>query len=401
MLKKLRQRTASSGTDFLLLSALMVNTALVQVAVSITRITTSYRAVDLGLSVIWLGVITAGFALLPIIFAVSVGRFIDRGNDSKALWIGSTLLLGVCAAFPFAASPLSLFLCNVALGIGHIFLMASQQMLCLRCARGQVQQMDSVFGTYMVSGAVGTTLGPAIIGYFGGASKVPPTHLLFEIAFGFAVVVFIVSMCIRPGVEPGKENRDAPVVPVRTILNTPGLRAVLFLSVMSVTAIDLIVVYLPILGIERGIDVKDIGLLLSVRACASIVSRLFYARMIRFFGRHPLMISSSFGGAIGFVMLALPVPIWVLVAAVLIVGFTLGIASTLSITGTIDLVGAAGRGTANTLRIMGNRLGQVGMPTLAGLIATAFGVGGVFMIIAGTLTAATASIMVSRPRRAV
>ena len=42
-----------------------------QTVVSILRVTTSYRAVELGLSVVWLGVITAVYAILPIIFAVS------------------------------------------------------------------------------------------------------------------------------------------------------------------------------------------------------------------------------------------------------------------------------------------------------------------------------------------
>jgi MFS-type transporter involved in bile tolerance (Atg22 family) len=43
------------------------------------RVTTSYRAVELGLSVVWLGVITACFAVLPMLFAVKVGRLSIAG----------------------------------------------------------------------------------------------------------------------------------------------------------------------------------------------------------------------------------------------------------------------------------------------------------------------------------
>ena len=72
-----------------LLVPLLIHVTLMQMTVVMVRITTSYRAIELGLPVIWLGIISAGFALLPIVAAVPLGRFIDRGNDSRAVWIGA------------------------------------------------------------------------------------------------------------------------------------------------------------------------------------------------------------------------------------------------------------------------------------------------------------------------
>ena len=63
------------------------------------------------------------------------------------------------------------------------------------------------------------------------------------------------------------------------------------------SASDIIVIYVPLLGAERNIDVHDIGLLLTVRAAFSMVARLFYARMVATFGRWPLMIASTFACA--------------------------------------------------------------------------------------------------------
>src|SRR5436190_23841382 len=68
-----------------------------QVVTSLMRITTSYRAVELGLSVVWLGIITAFFAVLPMLTAVKIGRFIDRGNDARTAWIGGRLPVIACA----------------------------------------------------------------------------------------------------------------------------------------------------------------------------------------------------------------------------------------------------------------------------------------------------------------
>jgi hypothetical protein len=49
---------------------LLTTAVLEQTVVTIVRVTTSYRAVELGLSVVWLGVISAVIAFLPLLLAV-------------------------------------------------------------------------------------------------------------------------------------------------------------------------------------------------------------------------------------------------------------------------------------------------------------------------------------------
>jgi hypothetical protein len=64
------------------------------------------------------------------------------------------------------------------------------------------------------------------------------------------------------------------------LLRTPGLAAAMVASVITVTAGDLIVIYLPLLGAERSIDVNAIGGLLTMRAAASMLARLIYVRQL-------------------------------------------------------------------------------------------------------------------------
>ena len=70
-----------------------------QTLILIIRITTSYRALELGLPVLWLGVIATGFAIIPAFTALQVGRWIDRGNDARAVWLGSALVFIACIGF--------------------------------------------------------------------------------------------------------------------------------------------------------------------------------------------------------------------------------------------------------------------------------------------------------------
>ena len=46
--------------------------------------------------------------------------------------------------------------------------------------------------------------------------------------------------------------RDVKPPPLRELLFIPGLTAIMLVSVVTVVAQDLIVVYLPLLGADRG-----------------------------------------------------------------------------------------------------------------------------------------------------
>ena len=83
MFEKLAAHFRSSDTDYRLLVPLLVSTMLVQLVTAMVRVTTSYRAVELNLSIVWLGLIAATFAICPILIAVRVGRQIDRGYDAQ------------------------------------------------------------------------------------------------------------------------------------------------------------------------------------------------------------------------------------------------------------------------------------------------------------------------------
>src|SRR5919201_422064 len=100
---------APSDIDYPLLVPVLINSVLIHIVVALVRVTTSYRAVELELPIIWLGVISATFAVFPIFLAVWVGRFIDRGHDAATAWIGSGLIALACAGFALFSSAAALF----------------------------------------------------------------------------------------------------------------------------------------------------------------------------------------------------------------------------------------------------------------------------------------------------
>ena len=71
---------------------------------------------------------------------------------------------------------------------------------------------------------------------------------------------------------------------VWSILRMPGMGPAMLASLTVLSVIDVMVVYLPALGQERGLSVAVVGALLSVRGGASMVSRLAVARVVKQFG---------------------------------------------------------------------------------------------------------------------
>ena len=116
-----------------------------------------------------------------------------------------------------------------------------------------------------------------------------------------------------------------------------------------------------------------------------MASRFVYAWLSVMMGRWRLMAVSTLASAIFYAAIAAPLPIPVLVVMIAAAGFALSNSITVSIATLLATTSEEMRGTANSLRMMGNRMGQFVIPFLAGLIAAAAGVAGIFLIIGASL----------------
>jgi predicted MFS family arabinose efflux permease len=369
----------------------IVSTAFVEQAViTIARVATTYRAVELDLSVVWLGVITAVYAVLPIVIGVPIGRFIDRGYDAATTWMGAGLLIVGCAGFVLFPNLAGILISTAIIGTAHLLFVVSQQIQCTRCGTGP-GAMERAIGNYMVANAAGQGVGPYIVAVAGGSASVPPTQLLFAISLGGAVLTMACALLTK-STGAHKLPVDRAKVPLRDLLFAPGLTTIIVVSVITVVAQDLIVVYLPLLGSDRGMSVDAVGTLLAVRAVASMLSRLIYARLHVAFGRIPLTLTSTFVSAVAYALLAFPLPLPVLYAAIAVAGFALSISITASIAGVLTIASGGAIGTANSLRTMASRIGQSIIPIVASLVAAATGTGSIFVIIGIGLAASGAAV---------
>ncbi len=385
--------------DLPLFSALSLHTVFVYLVVVIARVTASYAMLDLGLSFVWVGVISSAFSLIPIFIAVPLGRLNDRGYDSLSCRVGSACLVLAALVFWLATpSAISLFLATAMLGVGQITCMGGHQMICIRAGK-TTRGRDAVFGYQMVAIATGQGFGPLLIGWIAGDARLPPLNLLFGLTVLLSLLALASSLLLKPGAaRADKTAAAAAPVGLIELLKMRGLLAYVVASIMTITALDLIVIYLPLLGAERHMDVATVGLIMAVRAASSMTARLVYVPLVDLMGRGPLTYLAMLSPAAAFLVVASPAPLWALYPAMVVAGMGLGVSATLTLSGVVDLAPPTARATAMSLRLTGNRIGLIIIPMGASMIAAFTGAAGVFVILAACLTGSAAGVWKGRSR---
>ncbi|EHI45771.1 major facilitator superfamily transporter [Rhodococcus opacus PD630] len=369
-----------------------IATALLQAVYHAVRVLVSYRVLALGGDAVTIGIVTALFSLAPLLVAVRIGRAVDRRHAAAVLRTG--VLLTTLGVLVIAASGdlIVLALGNVVLGFGQILVtVAGQGFITLLSPPGE---LDRGFAGLTLGVSVGQAVGVPLVGLIAAGSSdggVVETTLALT-------VMGAVSLAAIPFAWPIRERPQAAELPspgdrqsVFSMISTTGMRPAVFSSLIVLASVDVVVAYLPVLGHEFGFSVLLVSLLLTARTAASIVSRAFLPWLLTRVSRQKLLISATLCSALPTALLPF-VPDPVGMALLLVVaGFFWGIGQPLTMTWVAGLVTAANRAAALSLRLTGNRLGQVLIPLAAGAAAGVAGTSSIFVITGGLLGTAAVS----------
>ncbi len=366
----------------------------------------SYRALALGADETAVGVIAGVYALLPLFAAVPLGRRTDCGRCAPLLPIGVVLISGGCALSGVVSSLAAMAAWSGVMGLGHLcFVIGAQSIVARQSAPAE---QDRNFGHFTIGASLGQLVGPIAAGALisGGSGALGRTSALALLVSAAVCAVGLTSLWRiehrrTPGAAPaaGKSTAKArtgartkanakPKVPVTAILGARGVPAGIFISMAVLSATDILTAYLPVVGEHRGIAPATVGLLLSLRAAASIACRLAMPVMLRLLGRTALLVTSCLLAGLICAGMVLPVPVPVLAVMLAALGFCLGVGQPLSMTTVVRAAPADARSTALALRLTGNRLGQAAAPAAAGLIAGTAGAAAPFALLGALLLAA-------------
>ena len=365
-----------------------------QASVNLLRPVVSYKALRMGVDPATLGALSAVYSFAPLLIALRIGRLVDEKGE-KPFIVGGSLIMAIAGlGMALSDSPPLLYLWYAGLGLGQIIAVVAVQGMVARGADDS--RYDARFAAFSFSASIGQGVGPAIGGILVGSGTLP------EISFALLVGAFIAMLILPAAVlmRPPASKRQSAVKEAGTnaapsllqILRTPGIFRAILVSTTILSAIDILIIYLPALGDERGWAASLVGSLLAVRALSTMGMRVFLARLSSRYGRAPLLKGSMALAAVALVLLAVvdvvPVQFVIMVAA----GAGLGIGQPLTMSWVASVAAPGTRATALAVRLMGNRVGQVALPVAAGSFAAVSGAAGVIGV-TGLVVAASLAVV--------
>ena len=379
-----------SGVSDRWLWALLINVALAQASIYVMRPMITYRAIENGASSFEIGVIASIYALLPLLVAVPMGRWVGRLGEIPLLVAGSLSFIALGIAFAFLNNVIAIALATAVAGVAHLSNVAASQAMV--ASRSPVHLQDHNFGYFSFSTSLGHTVGPVIGGLIAGSSGVLPESSTS--AFVFASIVAALSLLpflFFKGLAEvkSKAERDAAgSIKARDVMRRPGIKPAIWTSLAVASTNDVLVVILPLVGTEFGISPVTIGVILSLRSGSAMISRFFLGRSTARFGSARVMNYSIFISALLLFVSIFATSAITLGASMAVIGFLLGMGQPLTMSIVSKKTPIEERTMAISIRLFGNRFGQFIVPMGAGALAAPFGGGSVFIGLAVLIASA-------------
>lgn len=370
-------------------------TVLNGVAITAIRPMVSYRALELGADALGLGIVASSYSALSLFAAFVVGRWIDRYGAAPFL-IGGAALMAISAfSSIWLGSIVGLAVAQSVLGLGQVMnRVSSQTIIANQTTR---DKRDERFGLYAVADSAGDLIGPLLAGFIAGSVLFATAGSRFNseapILLSGVIALVAAALGIFSGGDFGGRPRESPQASTShraaavSILRVTDMPQAILASVAVLLSINLLVAYLPAFGEQEGLAVEFVGVLLALRAAGSMASRLFMGQLIRRFGRGRLLVASMSAAALCIAVLPfLPHPI-LLVGLMIVMGIGLGFGQPMTMAWIANRVPRDQRAAALSVRITGNRIGQVVLPTVMGVVAGAAGLSTMFVALAAVLGA--------------
>jgi len=371
----------------------LFNSAALQASIYVVRPMITYRALELNGTGKTVGILGALYAILPVLVAVFFGKIVGRIGERAFLIIGSTGVLSSSFLLSKSNSLLTLGLLTAIAGVSHLAVMVGGQTMMAN--RSTHETYDRDFGYYTFSASFGQMFGPLLGGLVAGSNGVLPrsTSHAFILATLISLIGLVPILLTRSLDVSIKDVVKESGVKVRVVdvMKHRGMKEAMFTSLVISTTIDILTIFIPLLGTELRITPVVVGVILGVRSAASMLSRLFLGQLSQRFSSRSTLVISTTVATFALVAMYFAKDALFLGLVIFIVGFTLGIGQPLTMAWVSKISAPQERAMAITLRLTGNRVGQFGLPIAAGLVVSALGVGSLFLGLA-VLVGVTAGV---------
>jgi MFS family permease len=348
------------------------------------RVILSLTAIHQGASPFLVGLVLSLLTVIPILFALSWGRWVDRVGVRRPMLIGITAVLTAMVigwAFPrletlFIVSPLAgsgFFLYHIAAGQAAAMI-------------GRPEDRVKNFSLLALAFSTANFIGPTISGF--AIDTIGHDNAMLVLSVGALIDVVVLALCKSD--VPRHENSGAQHEKrnVSELLRIPGFRLVFLVSgVLSVTW-DLFSFVIPIHGSQLGLSATMIGIILGTFGSAVFVVRLLLPLVAHRMDEWRMLIAAMLISGATLIAFPLVHGIPLLMALSFLLGVGLG--------GTQPFIMAllydkapAGRGAeVLSMRTWLINVSQTGVPLAFGAVGAILGMLPVFLVMGASLLTA-------------
>jgi predicted MFS family arabinose efflux permease len=358
-------------------------TVLLHLAFAGMRVTQSLFALHLGASAATVGMLMSLLAIVPMIFAVSWGRYIDRVGVRMPMYAGaSAILVALLVAYTLPRLE-TLFVMSAIAGSGFMFFhIAVNQAAGLI---GRPEERARNFTVLALAFSVSSFLGPMTAGFAIDLIGHRYTFLFFAGVMVLTLVLMMVwSIEVRrhdTAFKPGEKKR------LGDLLRVPGMRRVFVVSGLLSMAWDLFTFVMPIHGSQLGLSASTIGLILGCFGAAVFVVRLVLPPIVHRLSEWKMLVGAMFITGVGLALLPLVHDVALLMALAFLLGMGLGGAQPMVMALLYNKAPPGRGGEAVGVRTLLLNFSQAGIPLMFGALGAALGMAPVFWTMALSLVA--------------
>jgi len=322
-------------------------------------------AIDLGASPVQVGLAFALFSLLPAIFAISAGRWVDRIGVRAPLLIGCGGA-GLAITVVFLAPGLwALYPCAALIGVFFmVYAVAGQSLVG---SLGETSDRTRNFSYYSLAVALAGVVGRAgtgasidLVGHRG-------TALLLAIG---PLIALGLAWWLRSRTPVAKSASERPArASARDLWKIPALRRALIAAAIVESGNELFALFIPLYCSSLGLSATFIGMLLATYAAATFLVRIALPRLVGRFGEEGVLCGAlGCAAVVGMLMISTTQP-WVLLALSAGFGFSLGCGMPLSMALTYARAPDGRAAEAIGMRQTVNKSIEVTIPVCFGALA--------------------------------
>jgi MFS family permease len=338
-------------------------------------------ALHLGASAATVGILMSLLAIVPMIFAVSWGRHIDRIGVRVPMFTGAAAILAaliIALALPRLEA---LFVVSALAGSGFMYFhIAVNQAAGLI---GEPVERARNFSVLALAFSVSSFLGPMVAGLM-----IDLVGYTYTFAFFASAVVLIIALMTAWTIEvprhtspfkPGEKKR------LLDLLRVPTLRRVLVVSGLLSMGWDLFSFVMPIHGSQLGLSASTIGLILGSFGAAVFVVRLIMPPIVHRLSEWKVLIGAMFVTGVALALLPLTREVPLLIALAFVLGMGLGGAQPMVMALLYNKAPPGRAGEAVGVRTLLLNFSQAGIPLMFGALGAALGMAPVFWVMALSL----------------